>query len=41
MNSEPKIRTAKLIKENRTSLKLDESTWAAIEMQAEKRGTDW
>ncbi|QGX87065.1 hypothetical protein BHJ80_03005 [Escherichia coli] len=41
VNSEPKIRTAKLIEENRTSLKLDESTWAAIDMQAEKRGTDW
>ncbi|MEN0583626.1 hypothetical protein PUATCC27989T_03350 [Phytobacter ursingii] len=41
MNYEPKIRTAKLIEENRTSLKLDESTWAAIDMLAEKRGTDW
>ncbi|MCM7212232.1 hypothetical protein [Enterobacter sp.] len=41
MNFEPKIRTAKLIEENRTSLKLDESTWAAIDMLAEKRGTDW
>lgn len=41
MNSEPKIRTAKLTGASRTSLKLDESTWAAIDMLAEKRGTDW
>ena len=41
MSNKPKIRTANLIGTGRTSLKLDESAWTAIDMLAAKRGTDW
>jgi len=41
VSNKPKIRTANLIGTGRTSLKLDESAWTAIDMLAAKRGTDW